>query len=122
MTAKHSPGNLRVSEFDGTTVGLSNHTGVASTAPDPLCREHYRGGPFRGHHFAPVSDVEVQKANAARIALTWNAHDALVESLLETARTVQELLLKDPRLLDDYDQHGLLRRARDALKLAGEAL
>lgn len=121
MPAPHYPGTVYVSEADGTTICASNHVGVASTAPDPLCKEHTRGGSIGGHYFAPDASIERQKANAQRIAMTWNSHDDLVESLLELGRMLVELP-NGVGLLDDYDSHAMLRRCRDALLKAGVVL
>lgn len=118
LPTRYYPGSVYVSEFDGTTICASNHKGVAATAPDPLCREHYKGGPVGGHHFAPDESPERQKGNAARIALTWNCHDDLIEALHEVAKTLEE----NQRYFRDYDIVGILRRARLALLKAGHLL
>jgi hypothetical protein len=70
---------------DGATVFSDHlHQGVASTAPDPFCREHYVSGPG-GHYFAPSDDPRERAANAAFIVLACNLHEELVEALNECA-------------------------------------
>lgn len=121
MPSLHTKGTLYVSEADGTTICASDHHGVAATAPDPLCKEHYVGGPIGGNYFAPIEDPLAQKANAARIALAWNCFDELVESLTELARTVDELEDEEGDF-SNYDWYGMMRRARDILRRAGVSL
>jgi hypothetical protein len=49
-----TPRPWSVTEFDEVViVGAGGHVGVAATGPDPMCREHYRGGPIGGRYFAP---------------------------------------------------------------------
>jgi len=64
-----TPGPWHVALDDGTTVYSDHlHTGVAACAPDPMCREHYKGGPGGGVHFAPSDSLGERQANARLIA------------------------------------------------------
>jgi hypothetical protein len=83
-----TPFPWRVAE-DGTTIYAEQlHVGICSTAPDPMCREHYSGGLIGGHHFAPPEDLEERKANAAVIFLSVTGYEQLAKAawtLLEQA-------------------------------------
>lgn len=72
-------------DLDGTVIYSHTMTGVCATGPDPMCREHYQGGPGGGHYFAPPTDLEERKANAQVIFLCVTGYE-------ELARTAFELL------------------------------
>ena len=74
-----TPGPWHVALDDGTTVYSDHlHTGVAACAPDPMCREHYKGGPGGGVHFAPADSLGERQANAALIARAPAMRDLLL--------------------------------------------
>jgi hypothetical protein len=79
----HTPFPWLLAE-DGTTLySGSLHTGVASTAPYPMCREHYQGGPGGGVYFAPPETLEERKANAQVIHLSVTGYEHLARSAFE---------------------------------------
>lgn len=87
----HTPFPWLLAE-DGTTIySGSMHTGVASTAPDPMCREHYTGGPGGGVHFSPSPDLEERKANALVIFLSVTGYEELAKAAFDL---VEELDLQ----------------------------
>jgi hypothetical protein len=62
----------------GTTLyAADRHTGVAAFGPDPLCREHYQGGP-NGHYFAPAESVAERQANARLVLEAVTRYDELL--------------------------------------------
>jgi hypothetical protein len=64
---------------DGTTVYSDHlHTGVAACSPDPMCREHYKGGPVGGNYFAPSDSLGERQANARLIARAPAMRDLLL--------------------------------------------
>ena len=73
-----TPGPWRVDLLDGTTVYSDHlHTGVAACAPDPMCREHYVGGPVGGNYFAPPDSLGERQANARLISRALMMRDLL---------------------------------------------
>lgn len=112
--------NLRlpyhVSDFDGTTICGPGHVGIAACAADPLCKEHYVGGPFGGHYFAPVSDPAEQKAIAANLVKAANCHDDLVG----VVEALVHLALHGPR--DALERSALLHENSPLLEAARAAL
>lgn len=90
IDAKHTQGPLTVTAT--TTLTAADGRDIASTA------------------FSDCLDVDEDIANAARLALCWNSHDALVE----VCKAVAEHFA-------DTDAP-LGAKARTALKLAGETL
>jgi hypothetical protein len=72
-----TPGPWHVALDDGTTVYSDHlHTGVAACSPDPMCREHYQGGPG-GNYFAPPDSLGERQANARLISRALAMRDLL---------------------------------------------
>jgi len=73
-----TPRPWALDSLDGTTLySASGHTGVAAFAPDPLCREHYQGGPG-GHYFAPPKTLAERQANARLVLEAVQRYDELL--------------------------------------------
>ncbi len=76
---ERTPGPYVLSDVDGTTIySRDRMTGICACAPDPLCREHYRGGPFGGNYFAPPSTQAEQQANARFVFDAITRYDELL--------------------------------------------
>jgi hypothetical protein len=74
-----TPGPWQVDTLDGTTVYSDHlHLGVAACAPDPMCREHYRGGLVGGNYFAPPDSLGERQANARLISRAPAMRDLLL--------------------------------------------
>lgn len=65
--------------LDGTTLySAAGHTGVAAFGPDPLCREHYKGGSPGGNYFAPPETLAERQANARLVLAAVQRYDELL--------------------------------------------
>lgn len=114
----HEPtaGPYRV--YETTVFSERLHVGVAACGPDPMCKEHYRGGPG-GHFFAPPESREVQLANALLVGRALNAHAELVWCLKRFAEI--DYAYKPDEFTRPDSLYALVQRSLKALAVAEAA-
>lgn len=102
--------------YETTVFSERLHVGVAACGPDPMCKEHYRGGAGAGHFFAPPESLEERLANAQLIKRALNAHHELV-TCLRIFATVEYEYSRDEFTRPD-SLYALVQRSLRALAVA----
>lgn len=112
----HLPTSGPYRVYETTVFSERLHVGVAACGPDPMCKEHYRGGVGAGHFFAPPESLEERLANAQLIARALNAHDELVVCLKRFAEI--DYAYKPDEFTRPDSLYALVQRSLKAIALA----
>ena len=122
-TEKHTPGRLTVSRF-GDSTGLFGFTLTGNVHPiGGAVSTCETVADVRLYGKSTAADWGVAHANAERLALCWNQHDALVEAVGELSRWLNWAIERDIAIAGggaDVNAHDMIRNAQARAALDAE--